>query len=148
MSFFDIVLDFILMDAFEDLENPPSSVLAVLRNRWLSDSFKETVGGCPAPPHVQPTLPSPRALAHTLLSSIPGSGHQGWAVHPLRAVFLPPLDVGLWAGQTGHLPPSSSPGEADVLCARLEPTQWWGESFPSALWSPLVNSTPFKKHFF
>lgn len=46
MSFFDIVLDFILMDAFEDLENPPSSVLAVLRNRWLSDSFKETVGGC------------------------------------------------------------------------------------------------------
>lgn len=43
MSFFDIVLDFILMDAFEDLENPPSSVLGVLRNRWLSDSFKETV---------------------------------------------------------------------------------------------------------
>ncbi|XP_042637386.1 mitoguardin 2 [Orycteropus afer afer] len=42
MSFFDIVLDFILMDAFEDLENPPSSVLAILRNRWLSDSFKET----------------------------------------------------------------------------------------------------------
>ncbi|XP_075416780.1 mitoguardin 2 isoform X2 [Tenrec ecaudatus] len=42
MGFFDIVLDFILMDAFEDLESPPSSVLAVLRNRWLSDSFKET----------------------------------------------------------------------------------------------------------
>lgn len=49
MSFFDIVLDFILMDAFEDLENPPSSVLAVLRNRWLSDSFKETVGVHPFP---------------------------------------------------------------------------------------------------
>ncbi|XP_030063730.1 mitoguardin 2 isoform X2 [Microcaecilia unicolor] len=42
MNFFDIALDFILMDAFEDLENPPASVLAVLRNRWLSDSFKET----------------------------------------------------------------------------------------------------------
>nr|KAF6485948.1 mitoguardin 2 [Rousettus aegyptiacus] len=42
LSFFDIVLDFILMDAFEDLESPPASVLAVLRNRWLSDSFKET----------------------------------------------------------------------------------------------------------
>ncbi|KAF7217418.1 mitoguardin 2 isoform X2 [Nothobranchius furzeri] len=42
MNFFDIVLDFILMDAFEDLESPPSSVIAVLRNRWLSDSFKET----------------------------------------------------------------------------------------------------------
>lgn len=49
MSFFDIVLDFILMDAFEDLESPPASVLAVLRNRWLSDSFKETVGGCRTP---------------------------------------------------------------------------------------------------
>lgn len=43
MNFFDIVLDFILMDAFEDLESPPASVVAVLRNRWLSDSFKETV---------------------------------------------------------------------------------------------------------
>uniref|UniRef100_A0A3P9B2K0 Mitoguardin 2 n=1 Tax=Maylandia zebra TaxID=106582 RepID=A0A3P9B2K0_9CICH len=42
MNFFDIVLDFILMDAFEDLESPPASVVAVLRNRWLSDSFKET----------------------------------------------------------------------------------------------------------
>ncbi|KAL7853297.1 hypothetical protein AOLI_G00201410 [Acnodon oligacanthus] len=42
MNFFDIVLDFILMDAFEDLESPPTSVVAVLRNRWLSDSFKET----------------------------------------------------------------------------------------------------------
>ncbi|XP_064420174.1 mitoguardin 2 [Latimeria chalumnae] len=42
MNFFDIILDFILMDAFDDLESPPSSVVAVLRNRWLSDSFKET----------------------------------------------------------------------------------------------------------
>uniref|UniRef100_A0A8C4QS55 Mitoguardin 2 n=1 Tax=Eptatretus burgeri TaxID=7764 RepID=A0A8C4QS55_EPTBU len=42
MTFFDVVLDFIMMDAFEDLENPPSSVLAVVQNRWLSDSFKET----------------------------------------------------------------------------------------------------------
>ncbi|XP_026106785.1 mitoguardin 2-like [Carassius auratus] len=42
MNFFDMVLDFILMDAFEDLESPPSSVVAVLRNRWLSDSFKKT----------------------------------------------------------------------------------------------------------
>lgn len=43
MNFFDVALDFILMDALEDLENPPSSVVAILRNRWLSDSFKETV---------------------------------------------------------------------------------------------------------
>lgn len=42
MTFYDIVLDFILMDAFDDLENPPSSVIAVIQNRWLSNSFKET----------------------------------------------------------------------------------------------------------
>ncbi|KAL7980856.1 hypothetical protein Chor_002010 [Crotalus horridus] len=42
MNFFDVALDFILLDALEDLENPPSSVVAILRNRWLSDSFKET----------------------------------------------------------------------------------------------------------
>ncbi|GFS21519.1 mitoguardin 2 [Elysia marginata] len=42
MSFYDIVLDFILMDAFDDLANPPSSVLTVVQNRWLSNGFKET----------------------------------------------------------------------------------------------------------
>lgn len=42
LTFYDIVLDFILMDAFEDLETPPSSVIAVCNNRWLSNGFKET----------------------------------------------------------------------------------------------------------
>ena len=42
-TFYDVVLDFILMDAFDDLENPPSSVIAVINNRWLSNGFKETV---------------------------------------------------------------------------------------------------------
>ncbi|XP_063529415.1 mitoguardin [Cydia strobilella] len=42
LSFYDVVLDYILLDAFEDLESPPSSVLAVVRNRWLSDGFKES----------------------------------------------------------------------------------------------------------
>lgn len=78
MSFYDIVLDFILMDAFEDLESPPSSVLAVLRNRWLSDSFKETVGGCPRSQHIHMTLRD----GWTPAPSIPGFGHQGWAPHP------------------------------------------------------------------
>lgn len=69
MSFFDIVLDFILMDAFEDLENPPSSVLAVLRNRWLSDSFKETVGARPFPICTCPvTLGTPRLIPGVNLS--------------------------------------------------------------------------------
>ncbi|XP_056327835.1 mitoguardin 1 isoform X1 [Danio aesculapii] len=42
MNFYDVVLDFILMDSFEDLENPPLSIQTVVNNRWLSNSFKET----------------------------------------------------------------------------------------------------------
>ena len=40
LTFYDIVLDFIFLDAFEDLEAPPASCLAVIQNRWLSTSFK------------------------------------------------------------------------------------------------------------
>jgi hypothetical protein len=43
ITFYDVVLDFILMDAFEDLAHPPASVLAVAQNRFLSASFKESV---------------------------------------------------------------------------------------------------------
>ncbi|ESO83762.1 hypothetical protein LOTGIDRAFT_132861 [Lottia gigantea] len=42
LTFYDIVLDFIMMDAFDDLEGPPSTVTAVAQNRWLSNGFKET----------------------------------------------------------------------------------------------------------
>ncbi|XP_050416670.1 mitoguardin isoform X1 [Patella vulgata] len=42
MTYYDIVLDFIMMDAFDDLEGPPSTVTAVVQNRWLSNGFKET----------------------------------------------------------------------------------------------------------
>ena len=41
-NFYDVALDYILIDSFEDLEAPPSSVLAVMKNRWLSNGFKET----------------------------------------------------------------------------------------------------------
>ncbi|XP_072220677.1 mitoguardin 1 [Leuresthes tenuis] len=41
-NFYDIVLDFILMDSFEDLENPPISIQNMINNRWLNSSFKET----------------------------------------------------------------------------------------------------------
>lgn len=78
MSFFDIVLDFILMDAFEDLENPPSSVLAVLRNRWLSDSFKETVGH-----------PSPICASHMTLGTTPLVPGVHLSVLPLLGQSLP-----------------------------------------------------------
>ncbi|XP_028283050.1 mitoguardin 1 [Parambassis ranga] len=42
LNFYDIVLDFILMDSFEDLENPPISIQNVINNRWLNSAFKET----------------------------------------------------------------------------------------------------------
>ena len=43
INLYDIVLDFILMDAFDDLAQPPSAIFAVTRNAWLSDSLKESV---------------------------------------------------------------------------------------------------------
>ncbi len=43
MSFYDIVLDFLLLDAFDDLESPPTSVTCITQNRWLSNRVKETV---------------------------------------------------------------------------------------------------------
>ncbi|XP_003223125.2 mitoguardin 1 [Anolis carolinensis] len=42
LNFYDVVLDFILMDSFEDLENPPMSIQNVVNNHWLNSSFKET----------------------------------------------------------------------------------------------------------
>nr|CAD7203277.1 unnamed protein product [Timema douglasi] len=42
MTMYDILLDYIIMDAFDDLDMPPSSVTAVVQNRWLSNGFKET----------------------------------------------------------------------------------------------------------
>lgn len=43
MTFYDVVLDFIILDAFRDLDTPPASVIAVVQNRFLSNGFKETV---------------------------------------------------------------------------------------------------------
>ncbi|XP_041784874.1 mitoguardin [Anopheles merus] len=42
MTFYDVVLDFIILDAFRDLDAPPNSVLAVINNRFLSNGFKES----------------------------------------------------------------------------------------------------------
>ncbi|XP_077986868.1 mitoguardin 2-like [Glandiceps talaboti] len=42
MNFYDVVLDFTLMDAFDDMERLPASVAAIAQNRWLSDSVKQT----------------------------------------------------------------------------------------------------------
>ncbi|CAL8101677.1 unnamed protein product [Calicophoron daubneyi] len=40
LNFYDIVVDYMLIDALELLSNPPGSVLSVTRHRWLSDNFK------------------------------------------------------------------------------------------------------------
>jgi hypothetical protein len=43
INFYDVVIDFVLLDAFEEVEKPPSSIKAILHNRWISASFRETV---------------------------------------------------------------------------------------------------------
>ncbi|EFN86326.1 Protein FAM73B, partial [Harpegnathos saltator] len=45
MNFYDVLVDFILLDAFEEMEKPPSSIKAILQNRWISASFRETAIG-------------------------------------------------------------------------------------------------------
>lgn len=42
MTFYDICLDFVVLDSFRDLDAPPTSVIAVVQNRFLSNGFKET----------------------------------------------------------------------------------------------------------
>lgn len=41
VSFYDIVLDYMILESFDDLENPSSAVKSVVNNRWLSESFRE-----------------------------------------------------------------------------------------------------------
>ena len=43
MNVYDIALDYILLDAFDDMDSPPSTVLAVLQNRWITDGMKKGV---------------------------------------------------------------------------------------------------------
>lgn len=41
LTFYDVVIDFIFFDAFEDLDNPPAALSSVMQNRWLTTGFKE-----------------------------------------------------------------------------------------------------------
>ncbi|CAG2114311.1 unnamed protein product [Medioppia subpectinata] len=41
LTFYDLVLDYIILDSFDDVENPPSAVSSVASNRWLSAGFRE-----------------------------------------------------------------------------------------------------------
>lgn len=42
ITFYDVVLDFTLLDAFDDLDNLPSTIVSVLQNHWLTDGMKES----------------------------------------------------------------------------------------------------------
>ena len=41
VSFYDLVLDYVILESFDDLESPPSAVTSVANNRWLSSGFRE-----------------------------------------------------------------------------------------------------------
>lgn len=56
LSLYDVLLDFCVLDALDDLAHPPHAVGALLRNPWLSRGFKESV----RPPSF---LFSPHAIA-------------------------------------------------------------------------------------
>ncbi len=43
MNVYDIGVDFILLDAFDDLEKPPSAFISVLQNRWITTGMKRSV---------------------------------------------------------------------------------------------------------
>lgn len=42
LTFYDIALDFTLLDAFDDLDRLPGTIVSVLQNRWLTDRMKES----------------------------------------------------------------------------------------------------------
>ncbi|KAA0183302.1 hypothetical protein HAZT_HAZT011009 [Hyalella azteca] len=44
ITFYDVVLDFILLDVFEDLDMPPSSVTAVVQNRRSPQQYGPYLG--------------------------------------------------------------------------------------------------------
>ena len=43
MNVFDVVIDFMLLDAFDDLSKPPSALVSVIQNGWISDGIKQSV---------------------------------------------------------------------------------------------------------
>lgn len=41
LNLWDVLFDFVIIDAFEDLRKPPSSITALIKNSWLGYSMKE-----------------------------------------------------------------------------------------------------------
>lgn len=44
MNVYDVALDFILLDAFDDLESPPLAFVSVMKNTWITAGMKRSVG--------------------------------------------------------------------------------------------------------
>uniref|UniRef100_A0A1I7XZ32 Mitoguardin n=1 Tax=Steinernema glaseri TaxID=37863 RepID=A0A1I7XZ32_9BILA len=42
LGMWDVLLDFILLDAFDDMSSPPSAIVAILSNRFITRKMKET----------------------------------------------------------------------------------------------------------
>ena len=43
MNVYDIAFDFILLDAFDDIDHPPSAIVTVLSNTWITAGMKRSV---------------------------------------------------------------------------------------------------------
>lgn len=43
INVYDIVIDFCLLDSFDDLDKPPSSVTSVIGNSWISQGLRKTM---------------------------------------------------------------------------------------------------------
>eukprot|EP01137_Pigoraptor_chileana_P002484 Opistho-2@41395 len=41
VSLYDVAFDFLILDAFEDLESPPAALISVMQNTWIPQSMKE-----------------------------------------------------------------------------------------------------------
>lgn len=42
LSFYDLVVDYIILESLDDLENPPSVVSSIVSNRWVSSKFRQS----------------------------------------------------------------------------------------------------------
>ena len=51
MNIYDIALDFVLLDAFDDIEHPPSAIVSVLGNTWITAGMKQSVRVITSSPH-------------------------------------------------------------------------------------------------
>lgn len=41
INFYDLVIDYIILESFDDSEDPPAGVMSIANNRWLSAGFRE-----------------------------------------------------------------------------------------------------------